>query len=220
MSKKPIIYIALEGMEGAGKSSVVTELVEQLSWDGYEVEYVAEPGSTPMAMDIRSVVKKKYPGEVIDPMTELMLFYAARKQLLINRVKPELDAGKIVITDRSYLSSLAYQGYGGGLIDECLLLEKLVVGDLKPTLTIYLDVDPEVGLARVGKRDVLDRIEENDLDYFNRVRSCFKLESLRPDVFEVNANGSFSSTYASVIGIVLNHISEKGYTNDTVDTTC
>lgn len=215
MSKQPIIYIALEGMEGAGKSSVVTELVEQLSWDGYEVEYVAEPGSTPMAMDIRSVVKKKYQDEVVDPMTELMLFFAARKQLLTNRVKPALDAGKIVVTDRSYLSSMAYQGHGGGLIDECLLLEKLIVGDLKPTLTIYLDVDPEIGLTRAGKRGMLDRIEENDAEYFKRVRSCFKLESLRPDVFEVDANGSFSNVYASVIGIVLNHLSEKGYVNDT-----
>ena len=169
-------YIAFEGMEGAGKSTCAKEVYDALVKEGHKVVFVQEPGSTPMAMDIRALVKKEY-DEKVDDMTELLLFFAARKQLLVNIVIPALKQGCIVISDRSFLSSMAYQGYGGGLNIECDKLIAMVVGDTVPDLTIYMDVPVQVGLERARNRAALDRIELKDLEYFNRARDRFLMEA-------------------------------------------
>ena len=170
------VYIAFEGLEGAGKSVTARAVYEALVKEGHKVVFVQEPGSTPMSMDIRALVKKNY-DERVDDMTELLLFFAARRQLLTNVVVPALKNDTIVISDRSFLSSMAYQGYGGGLNIECDKLIAMVVGDTIPDLTIYMDVPVQVGLERARNRAELDRIESKDLEYFNRARDRFVMEA-------------------------------------------
>ena len=183
----PICFPVTIGREGAGKSVTALAVYEALVKEGHKVIHVQEPGSTPMAMDIRSLVKKEY-DERVDDMTELLLFFAARRQLLVNVVIPALRDGCIVISDRSFLSSMAYQGYGGGLNIECDKLIAMVVKDTIPDLTIYMDVPVQVGLERARKRAALDRIESKDLEYFNRARDRFLMEAkYNPSVKQIDA---------------------------------
>lgn len=170
-------FIVVEGLEGAGKSTVINALQQFLSDKGHEVVCTREPGGTPMAEAIRDCVKHSWDSEVVTQETELLLMYAARSQLVHNTIIPALANNVFVVGDRHDLSSIAYQGGGRQVpLDTLRTLKNLTLGDFSPDLTIYLDIEPSIGLARARGRGELDRIELAGLDFFERARKMYKQE--------------------------------------------
>ena len=170
-------YIVIEGLEGAGKTTARQLVVETLQSAGiHDMVFTREPGGTILAEKLRSLVLdiKSVGDEVITDKAEVLMFYAARVQLVETVIKPALAEGKWVIGDRHDLSTQAYQGGGRG-IDQTMLatLRDAVLGDFRPDLTLYLDVTPEVGLKRARARGELDRIEQESFDFFNRTRARY-----------------------------------------------
>ncbi|MDU1024304.1 MAG: dTMP kinase [Leclercia adecarboxylata] len=171
-------YIVIEGLEGAGKTTARDVVVETLKQCGIEeMIFTREPGGTQLAEKLRSLVLdiKSVGDEVITDKAEVMMFYAARVQLVETVIEPALARGCWVIGDRHDLSTQAYQGGGRG-IDQLMLGTRrdAVLGDFRPSLTLYLDVTPEVGLKRARARGELDRIEQESLDFFNRTRARYR----------------------------------------------
>ncbi|TRW49795.1 dTMP kinase [Aliidiomarina halalkaliphila] len=167
-------FIVIEGLEGAGKSSAVATVTAWLTQQGHSFITVREPGGTPFAEALRDLVKQDW-KEHITAEAELLLMYAARVQLVDNVIKPALTQGQWVVGDRHDLSSRAYQGGGRELGDEKLQhLKHLTLGDFQPDLTLYLDINPEIGLARALQRGDLDRIEKETLEFFHRTRARYR----------------------------------------------
>ena len=178
--------ITLEGGEGAGKSSALAAIREFLQGRGREVLVTREPGGTPLAERIRELLLGAH-DEPLAAETELLLMFASRAQHVREVVRPALQRGAYVVSDRFTDSSYAYQADGRGL-DHALVetLERAVVG-LKPGLTLLLDVDVRVGRARTSGRDLWpDRIESEQDDFFERVREGFRKRALaEPQRFRV-----------------------------------
>ena len=169
-------FIVIEGLEGAGKTSAIQTVVDTLKQQGItDLAFTREPGGTPLAEKLRELIKQGIEGEKVTDKAELLMLYAARVQLVENVIKPALAQGKWVIGDRHDLSSQAYQGGGSG-IDKALMksLRDTVLADFKPDLTLYLDLDPAVGLARARARGELDRIEKESMDFFYRTRERYQ----------------------------------------------
>ncbi|AWF39969.1 thymidylate kinase [Proteus mirabilis] len=169
-------FIVIEGLEGAGKTSAIQTVVDTLKQQGItDLAFTREPGGTPLAEKLRELIKQGIEGEKVTDKAELLMLYAARVQLVENVIKPALAQGKWVIGDRHDLSSQAYQGGGRG-IDKALMksLRDTVLADFKPDLTLYLDLDPAVGLARARARGELDRIEKESMDFFYRTRERYQ----------------------------------------------
>ena len=188
-------FIVLEGLEGAGKTSARDTVVAVLKELGInEFVFTREPGGTPLAEKLRQLIKQGEGDEVITDKAELLMLYAARVQLVENVIKPALKQGKWVIGDRHDLSSQAYQGGGRGLDANLLMTLKLaVLGDFVPDLTLYLDVDPEIGLARARSRGELDRIEQQQIDFFQRTRQRYlQLVEADEKSVTIDANLDFS----------------------------
>ena len=166
-------FVVIEGLEGAGKSTAVATVLSWLQANGVDVVQTREPGGTPLAEQIRTMVKAVQ-DEAIAPETELLLMYAARSQLLANVIRPALARGQWVLADRHDLSSRAYQGGGRQIASEIIdQIRAVVVKDTRPDLTLYLDIDPEIGLKRALARGELDRIEQEKLDFFKRTRQKY-----------------------------------------------
>lgn len=174
-------FIVIEGLEGAGKSTAVSYVLDWLRSHGVaQLETTREPGGTPLAEKMRSIVKEVH-DEPLTIQAELLLMYAARVQLVENRIKPALAKGAWVVGDRHDLSSQAYQGGGRGIAPELIQqIKQAVLGDFAPDLTLYLDIDPAVGLQRARERGELDRIEQEALAFFQRTRARY-LELARQD---------------------------------------
>lgn len=167
-------FIVIEGLEGAGKSSAVRYVTDYLQRHGINrIECTREPGGTPLAERMRAIVKEVH-DERLTIEAELLLMYASRVQLVETRIKPALANGVWVVGDRHDLSSQAYQGGGRG-IDAQLIgaIKQAVLGNFKPDLTLYLDIDPALGLQRARHRGELDRIELEQLSFFERTRSSY-----------------------------------------------
>ncbi|MCI8555635.1 MAG: dTMP kinase [Clostridia bacterium] len=167
------LFITIEGGEACGKSTQVTKLKEYFKEKFNENEYlfVREPGGTPLAEEIRKLLLN-YTEDKPLPMTELLLFCAARCQISNNKIIPALNEGKIVIADRFYDSTLAYQGEARGIMNksELLQLTHLIIGELKPDLTFYLKLAPEEAFKRKSKcNEALDRIESEGLEFHQAV---------------------------------------------------
>ncbi|HDT2998812.1 TPA: dTMP kinase [Proteus mirabilis] len=169
-------FIVIEGLEGAGKTSAIQTVVDTLKQQGItDLAFTREPGGTPLAEKLRELIKQGIEGEKVTDKAELLMLYAARVQLVENVIKPALAQGKWVIGDRHDLSSQTYQGGGRG-IDKNLMksLRDTVLADFKPDLTLYLDLDPAVGLVRARARGELDRIEKESMDFFYRTRERYQ----------------------------------------------
>lgn len=166
-------FVVIEGLEGAGKTTAVHTVYQWLTAQGHTVVQTREPGGTPLAEQIRTLVKSVQ-HEPMAPETELLLMYAARVQLLSQVIRPALERGDWVLGDRHDLSSRAYQG-GGRQLDEQLInqIRTAVLGDTRPDFTLYLDIDPALGLARAKARGELDRIELEQLAFFQRTRAKY-----------------------------------------------
>ncbi|AMG04998.1 dTMP kinase [Vibrio mimicus] len=168
-------FIVIEGLEGAGKSTAIQVVVETLHQHGIDqISRTREPGGTALAEKLRALVKEEHPGEVLQDITELLLVYAARVQLVENVIKPALADGVWVVGDRHDMSSQAYQGGGRQIAPSTMKnLKQTALGDFKPDLTLYLDIDPKLGLERARGRGELDRIEKMDISFFERARQRY-----------------------------------------------
>jgi len=171
------IFITIEGGEGAGKTTILRGIAEWLEAQGWEVVATREPGGIPIAEKIREVILDRRHADM-DARTEALLYAAARRQHLVQKVEPALAAGKAVLCDRFVDSSLAYQGYARGLgIGEVWEINRFAMGDLLPDLTLYLDVRPEIGLGRIrsaGGREI-NRLDLEDLEFHRKVREGYRL---------------------------------------------
>ncbi len=166
-------FISIEGIEGVGKSTAIKFLQQYLTSQGVQFVLTREPGGTPIAESIRQVLLGHY-DEVMSPDTELMLMFAGRAQNIAEVIRPALDKGYWVLSDRFTDASFAYQGGGRGIdarhIEE---LAKWVQKELRPNLTILLDAPVEIGLTRVASRGAKDRIEAEGSQFFERVRQTY-----------------------------------------------
>ncbi|WP_313900035.1 dTMP kinase [Dactylosporangium roseum] len=170
------LFIVFEGGEGAGKSTQVQQLAAALRKIGRDVVVTHEPGATPVGSRIRSLVldPPERNGDVVTPRAEALLYAADRAHHVASVVRPALNRGAVVISDRYVDSSLAYQGAGRTLpVDEVSWLSKWATGGLKPDLVVLLDLDPAIGLERAGKRGTADRLESESLAFHERVRYAF-----------------------------------------------
>lgn len=166
-------FITIEGTEGVGKSTNLTYVHHWLRERGIEVIVSREPGGTPLAEEIRGLLLAKR-DESVDETAELLLVFAARAQHLQQVIKPALARGAWVLCDRFTDATYAYQGGGRGLsLQTIAQLEQLVQGDLRPDLTLILDIDVELGLNRAKTRGELDRFESETLAFFERVRAGY-----------------------------------------------
>lgn len=167
-------FITLEGGEGAGKTSNLQFITQCLQEHDIEFVVTREPGGTPLAEDIRALLLRHHEERMCE-MTELLLIFAARAQHLDQVIRPALKAGKWVVSDRFTDATYAYQGGGRGLNQQTIAsLESLVQGQLRPDLTLILDLPPHIGLERARKRASLDRFEQEKLEFFDRVRDSYR----------------------------------------------
>lgn len=202
-------FITFEGGEGCGKSTQVRRLAEHLRATGREVVVTREPGGTRLAELIRSLLKDEREDPPCD-RSELLLFLAARAQLVRNVIRPALEAGKWVVCDRFSDSTFAYQGYGRGLpLDVLRLVNGFACDDLAPDVTILLDVRPEVAEARMRRREAAtntsaDRIEQAGGGFHERLRAGFmELAAADPARIKVlDANGTPDEVWEKVLGVL------------------
>jgi dTMP kinase len=174
------LFITFEGTEGCGKSTQIELLAERLRALGHRVRVLREPGGTPIGEEIRHTLKHSKVNVTMTFETELLLMNASRAQLVRETIRPALAVGEIVLCDRFYDSTTAYQGYGRGL--DLALVRSVIdfaVGDTRPNLTLLLHVPPEVSAERLQSRQstlpfVRDRIEEGDRYFFERVAKGYE----------------------------------------------
>ncbi|WP_331346944.1 dTMP kinase [Cellvibrio sp. UBA7661] len=167
-------FLTIEGTEGVGKSTNLAFVRDWLAARGVEVIVTREPGGTPLAEEIRALLLSKR-DESVDETAELLLVFAARAQHLARVIQPALARGAWVLSDRFTDATYAYQGGGRGLSKSTIeQLEQLVQGDLRPDLTLILDIDVELGLNRARQRGELDRFESETIGFFERVRAAYR----------------------------------------------
>jgi dTMP kinase len=191
----------LEGVDGAGKTSVARAVAAALRDTGHEVVEVREPGGTACGEEIRRILLER--GGSIDPWTEALLFAAGRAQLAAEVIGPALEAGKVVVSDRSVYSSLAYQGGARGLgIDLVRAVNEAGLKGVWPGLVVVLRVEPETGLRR---EDEADRISIEGIGLQRRVAAAYEvLAAAEPEcVFVVDADLSFDAVVAAVVDEVI-----------------
>ena len=174
------LFITFEGGEGCGKSTQARLLLKKLEQQGIPTILTREPGGTALGNKIRILLKRKQ-GSSISSQAELFLFAASRVQLVAELVRPALQEGKVVICDRFTYSTIVYQGYGRGLdLATVGMVNTMATGNLKPDLTILLDMPSEQGLER--RRSSRDRFELEDLSFHDRVREGYlKMAAAEPD---------------------------------------
>lgn len=169
-------FITFEGPEGAGKTSVLEELMKDIKDMDIEPVFTREPGGIHIAEKIREVILHKDHTEM-DPRTEALLYAAARRQHLVEKVIPALDSGKVVFCDRFIDSSLAYQGHARGLgIDEVFSINEFAINGVMPDLTFYFKIDPEVGLQRIDKSSEREknRLDLESLSFHQKVQEGYQ----------------------------------------------
>ncbi|MBN8657912.1 MAG: dTMP kinase [Anaerolineae bacterium] len=200
------MFITLEGPEGSGKTSHIPHLVEFLREKGHTVFPTREPGGTSISEQIRDVLHDMKNAEM-HPRTETLLYQAARAQIVEQVIKPRLADGEIVISDRYYDSTIAYQGYGHQQnLDEVRALVKYATGGLTPDLTILLDLDVEVGLKRKTQNEVeWNRMDAYTVEFHRRVRAGYQeMVNAEPKRWVVvNSEQAWDSVQAELRKVIL-----------------
>ena len=170
--------ISFEGSEGSGKSTQISRLAGRLQQSGREVVSTREPGGTEIGEQIRNIIVHNSKGDEMCPETELLLFTAARAQVVREVIAPALVRGAIVLSDRYLDSSTVYQGIGRNLAaDPVSQINRFAVGNVMPDLTLVIDVPTEIGLARIRRRasDLPDRMERENIDFYKKIREGYLL---------------------------------------------
>ncbi|WP_419831635.1 dTMP kinase [Endozoicomonas atrinae] len=199
-------FLTIEGCEGAGKTTAKGVVLQWLKAAGHEFIETREPGGTPLAEQLRSLVLSEH-EEIVTDTTELLMVFAARSQNLSQRIEPALAEGKVVVCDRFTDATYAYQGGGRGIDEQCIaVLEQLVQGDRRPDMTLLLDIEPELGLARAKGRAIeqggsLDRIEQEAIEFFHRVRNVYleRAERYPGQYVVVDGGRSIAEVEANII---------------------
>ena len=183
---KPGKFITIEGGEGVGKSTNIAFIQSLLAEKGIDSVVTREPGGTPLAEEIREVLIANREEQVVSE-TELLLMFAARAQHLNALIMPNIEQGRWVISDRFTDATYAYQSGGRGVpAEKVALLEGFVQGDFRPDLTLLLDAPIEVGMGRARDRGKLDRFEEEQVEFFERVRASYlERAAAEPERFEI-----------------------------------
>ena len=199
-------FITSEGPEGAGKTTVMNLLGDQLKQEGYDVVMTREPGGIMISEKIRNIILDNE-HTMMESRTEALLYAAARRQHLVEIVQPAIEAGKIVICDRFIDSSLAYQGYARGIgVEEILAINKFAIGDTMPNKTILFDIDPSVGLARINahKSREKNRLDVESLTFHEKVREGYlSLVEQYPERIEViDASRSIDTVLEDVYKVI------------------
>ncbi|WP_392566716.1 dTMP kinase [Utexia brackfieldae] len=195
-------FIVIEGLEGAGKTTAIATVASVLKQRGMtDLVFTREPGGTPLAETLRTLIKQGIENDPLTYKAELLMFYAARIQLIENVIMPALAAGKWVVGDRHDLSTQAYQGGGRQIDPEFMAMLKTgVLGSFKPDLTLYLDLPPELGLTRAKQRGELDRIEQESLAFFQRTRERYlSLASQDSSIIIIDAAQSLDKVTEALI---------------------
>lgn len=203
------LFISLEGPEGSGKSTQAKLLHQYLRKNGFNVNFIHEPGTTAVGKKIRSILLDPENKE-LKPLTEMLLYMTSRAQLIDEKIKPALDEKRIIICDRFLDSTLVYQGYGLGMDLKFIKnLGDIVCQGIEPSLTIMLDIQPAIGLRRSKK--IKDRIERRSLGYHNKVRRGYLriAKANRERVRLIPAESSVSHIHSQIIKLVNSLIKEN-----------
>jgi dTMP kinase len=202
------LFITFEGIDGCGKSTQRDLLAEELKRRGLDVLVTREPGGTAIGEDIRKILVSEASVHIA-PTTELLLYVAARAQHVAESIRPALEAGRIVVSDRYTDSTVAFQGYGRGLdLEMIATLNKFATADLKPDLTIVFDLDPATARGRLGSRPIgglLGAFDEQHSDFHERMRQGYlKMARSEPSrIRVVDASGAVEETQSKVLALVL-----------------
>jgi dTMP kinase len=207
------LFITVEGPEGAGKSTILKKMADELTEKGHKIMLTREPGGISIAEEIREVILNPK-NTAMDERTEALLYAAARRQHLAEKVIPALENGYTVLCDRFLDSSLAYQGHARGIgMDEVYSINKFAIEDTMPDITLYFDVEPEVGLGRINKHEgrEVNRLDLEAVDFHERVREgYFILLDKFPDrIKTIDASKSFDEVYENALDIVERFIAER-----------
>ncbi|MCP1638499.1 dTMP kinase [Streptococcus gallinaceus] len=207
------IFITFEGPDGAGKTSVLQDLLPQLEQFGREIVTTREPGGVAIAESIREVILDPQ-NIAMDDKTELLLYIAARRQHLKERILPALEKGQLLLVDRFIDSSVAYQGFGRGLnAADIDWLNDFATDGLKPDLTLYFDINVEEGLARIARnkdRDV-DRLDMETVDMHERVRQGYLsiLEKEVQRMVKIDASQPLEAVVADALAVIKKRFFEE-----------
>jgi dTMP kinase len=205
------LFITFEGTEGSGKSTQAVLLVDRLRDWGHIVRVFREPGGTPIGEEIRHTLKHSHDNAAMTPEAELLLMNASRAQLVREQIRPALARGEIVVCDRFYDSTTAYQGYGRQLdLETVRRIIDVAVGGTRPDLTLFLDIRPEVSAERLRSRQatlpfVRDRMEEGDRAFFERVARGYRAIAAEEPrrVRFLEASGTKETVQSAIWQIVL-----------------
>ena len=206
------LFITLEGGEGAGKTTIANAVIEKLSTLGIETLYTREPGGIKIAEKIREVILDRDHTEM-DCRTEALLYAAARRQHLVEKVKPAMDEGRIVLCDRFVDSSIVYQGYARGIgMDEVREINQFAIEGFMPDLTIFFDIKPEIGLARIAANDSreVNRLDLEGLAFHELVYEGYKKQAkMNPErIVSVDATKSVETLTDEVCALILSKLNK------------
>lgn len=206
-------FFSFEGPEGAGKTTMIAMLESFLREKGFDVLATREPGGVRIAEEIRSIILNPAHTEM-DGRTEALLYAAARRQHLLEKIIPAVKSGKIVLCDRFIDSSLAYQGFARELgMDEILQINQFAIDGYFPTLTIYFDIDPKIGLERIqkNKQREMNRLDMENLSFHYKVREGYlKLAKRFSDrIFTIDASKSVDEVFAMTVAAIMDRIGER-----------
>ncbi len=194
------LFITLEGPDGAGKTTQIGYIRKYLEDRNASVVLSREPGGTKISEKLREIVLDKDNGEMADT-TEMMIYAAARAQHVAEKIRPALERGEMVICDRFMDSSIAYQGYGRNLGDQVRIVNEYAIAGILPDITFFMDLDPAVGRARIGK-DVQDRLEREKMEFHYKVYEGYRaIWQAEPDrVIRIDADRPEEEVWAEIRG--------------------
>lgn len=200
------LFIVFEGGEGSGKSTMIDMIYNWLLEEGRDCIKTREPGGIEISEKIREVILDTK-NTSMDGRTEALLYAAARRQHLVEKVIPALNLGKIVLCDRFLDSSLAYQGYARGLgIDEVYKINKFAIGDYMPNLSILFDIEPELGLERINKNSnrEVNRLDLEKLDFHYKVREGYEIvyEKNKDRIVKIDASLPIEQVFDNVKSVI------------------